>query len=1072
MSRPQRVSTSKTGGRKNMISWEDVELDGSDEGFSDAEDDSNDEFGSDQIYMSDNENRQDDSDDDAISLTGVPEEPLETIGIMDDAEDMELELEGDFNRNFASKLGGPNAAERAWAFNFQEEFKDDVRQASGKPGQSTGPKLSAEAQTTFGDANFAFVSGQTQEAVQLFQEVIRMEPRHRPSWSALASCYEQLGEPNKALQVDIMGAHLKADAEHWFQLGQKSREKGLAQQALYCFRKACKMIGNPIQSYWEYASLAKEFGHLDEALSALKKILKRQPNNIPVVDEILSITSQLRDFEVAAEVLQGTFDHYRQAYPKGPPDTSDSNGENTTASFHDFHVVALADALIALGRYEQAIKVIRSGARWLQGRGHETHLDVIPDDREFDKDGITRVNEDDEDGEGAYKPLSYHLDVNLRHRLARARIKSGDIKEGRIHAEIVLKEDIQYFVELFGELADAFVEKAAYEDAIPIYERIINGPSGLSVATVTNVGVCYQMLGRLDDAENMYGLGTLNFHIVFPANALAVLEHDPTNKAAKLKLAEVYEAQKEPQKALALVYEVIDARKKGEQNEEEADKSSRVIEQSALISASKDVKRPRKKKAPGAEPVRRLTRVEIQQREKAKTTEIQHTYERIKELGDVFDGKNDVALSTWLALAGTLVDDFREARELYPADRYAVRTKASRFKGLEAQEESMASRLEAEIESVTERPKQKYRNIRPTSYRNLSFQVWVEIIYSLAIASRGQAEYALEILKHVSTSYIFTLKLDPVARFSLLIAQLAITVHTRNHEEMVLVARALMTDFQFNNEPMRIFLACLPPGLRGTDAFIERNLSKWILRMNRIWDMAISTRRAQQRQGSSDEDMEGGPNEDTNKGEVQLKWSVRRGGWTAIRGPKDPEDDGEDESDNSEEATTREPTKLPTKRSPIAWYIQGSMLNASKHNHGALYYMFEAHALAPQDPLICLGLAVSILGRSQGRRADNRQQLIVQAAAYLEEYRKNKGLDNLATQEVEYNFGRFFHQLNLGAFAAHHYNRVLDLAEEWQLTHPDDPGFGPEAAFNLSLLYVLSGAPALAKQLYERWLSI
>ena len=214
-----------------------------------------------------------------------------------------------------------------------------------------------------------------------------------------------------------------------------------------------------------------------------------------------------------------------------------------------------------------------------------------------------------------------------------------------------------------------------------------------------------------------------------------------------------------------------------------------------------------------------------------------------------------------------------------------------------------------------------------------------------------------------------------------------------------------MSDFQFNNEPMRIFLACLPPGLRGTDAFIERNLSKWILRVSRIWDMGISTARAEQRQHSSDEDMEGGTNEDTKKGEVQLKWSTRRGRWTALRGAKDPEDDGDDESDNSEDANAHEPSRLPLGRSPIAWYIQGSMLNASKHNHGALCtvisiyacthkryllmltfpldYMFEAHALAPQDPLICLGLAVSILGRSQGRRADNRQQLIVQVRFHI-----------------------------------------------------------------------------------------
>jgi hypothetical protein len=58
-------------------------------------------------------------------------------------------------------------------------------------------------------------------------------------------------------------------------------------------------------------------------------------------------------------------------------------------------------------------------------------------------------------------------------------------------------------------------------------------------------------------------------------------------------------------------------------------------------------------------------------------------------------------------------------------------------------------------------------------------------------------------------------------------------------------------------------------------------------------------------------------------------------------------------------------------------------------------------------------------------------------------------------QEIEYNFGRFFHQLSmhppfvlvsplrsfsgpdLGSFAVKHYLRVLELVGEWQHEHPE-----------------------------------
>lgn len=66
-----------------------------------------------------------------------------------------------------------------------------------------------------------------------------------------------------------------------------------------------------------------------------------------------------------------------------------------------------------------------------------------------------------------------------------------------------------------------------------------------------------------------------------------------------------------------------------------------------------------------------------------------------------------------------------------------------------------------------------------------------------------------------------------------------------------------------------------------------------------------------------------------------------------------------------------------------------------------------------------------------------------------------------------------------------HYERVLDMADKagvcswadiffamnWLTTLQDDL-FAREAAYNLSLILVFTGAPALADTLYRRWLSI
>ena len=74
-----------------------------------------------------------------------------------------------------------------------------------------------------GEGNQAYVDGNVEDAIRVMQEVIRIEPRATDAWSVLANCYSDLNQPDKALQVRIMGAHLRHDAEDWEHLARESR---------------------------------------------------------------------------------------------------------------------------------------------------------------------------------------------------------------------------------------------------------------------------------------------------------------------------------------------------------------------------------------------------------------------------------------------------------------------------------------------------------------------------------------------------------------------------------------------------------------------------------------------------------------------------------------------------------------------------------------------------------------------------------------------------------------------------------------------------------------------------------
>ena len=74
-----------------------------------------------------------------------------------------------------------------------------------------------------GDGNQAYVDSDLPEAIRIMQEVIRIEPRAVAPWSVLAQCYEDMKERQKALQLRIMAAHLRHDADEWDRLARQSR---------------------------------------------------------------------------------------------------------------------------------------------------------------------------------------------------------------------------------------------------------------------------------------------------------------------------------------------------------------------------------------------------------------------------------------------------------------------------------------------------------------------------------------------------------------------------------------------------------------------------------------------------------------------------------------------------------------------------------------------------------------------------------------------------------------------------------------------------------------------------------
>ena len=198
------------------------------------------------------------------------------------------------------------------------------------------------------------------------------------------------------------------------------REHGYNQQALYCYRKVYSLDPTNVDALWDRASLAKEMGDFRTARNAFLAILKRFPHDLTVIRELHTILVELSELQTCATFLQEALDHYMKVYPSGQSD----------GGFSKMDLLLLADLYNVLEEHVRAVQTIRQGTRWLQGRADQKYWDMYEDDREYDMEGWPpRASAT----EGAVVHSGgYELDPNARHRLAVARIKMGDVEEGKV----------------------------------------------------------------------------------------------------------------------------------------------------------------------------------------------------------------------------------------------------------------------------------------------------------------------------------------------------------------------------------------------------------------------------------------------------------------------------------------------------------------------------------------------------------------------------------------------------------------------------------------------------------------
>ncbi|OBA21850.1 TPR-like protein [Metschnikowia bicuspidata var. bicuspidata NRRL YB-4993] len=405
------------------------------------------------------------------------------------------------------------------------------------------------------------------------------------------------------------------------------------------------------------------------------------------------------------------------------------------------------------------------------------------------------------------------------------------------------------------------------------------------------------------------------------------------------------------------------------------------------------------------------------------TRVVRDKFTRMSRLQQAIDQRHDAAVSAWLKLASQLIEMFVEVRTFFPKNRKTV------FKGIAIykRKKSLAfddklHRIRDLFEGYADAENSRIVMTSRTEFRGLDYDTWLWVFVQYAYLLRhfkNDLKEATETIDLASNVSVF--KQDKTRSMLLRIARLALGI--RQQDYAISVAnniRYFLTSSQFSPSSYDFFMCCFGSGVGAWAVFSNYNHQKFFLRQIKAYDSMLFSSKV--------------------SGSAQLTIDV------------------------DSFKTNRE--------HPHLLYIYACLLGSNRTFSSPIVYLTRAYRQYYNDPTICFVLGLAHVHRSMQRNSGNRHIQLLQGISYLLEYKsaREQGATVYEKQEIEYNFGRLFHMIGLPTLAVRHYEKVLSYHE--QLRNDLDYDLLMEAAYNLSLIYIISGNSMLAKEITDRYLTV
>ena len=283
---------------------------------------------------------------------------------------------------------------------------------------------SAEFKSLHSSATEAFIDGDFDEAEDLINQAIRLNPEIFTAHSLLSEIHFAQGDNDRSVAALFNGAHTRPrDIDTWLKVEKLIMDRAgddrssSVRGAIYCLNRIIEADSTHLEARLRRADLYRELGKSAKAAYDYTRLLKQVPHDLGILRNLAEMCIELDQTDRAIVHYEETI-AYLQTMP---------SQKQTCFEWSDANIYA--ELLMFSYLHTDGLAKIKSVLRWLLGRGKDTLWDnVVGDDREFDMDDEPRRTEVP-DFQSNFYPLSTYgegLPLELRVKLGILRLLQGE----------------------------------------------------------------------------------------------------------------------------------------------------------------------------------------------------------------------------------------------------------------------------------------------------------------------------------------------------------------------------------------------------------------------------------------------------------------------------------------------------------------------------------------------------------------------------------------------------------------------------------------------------------------------